>query len=231
MNASTSAWSALLDIIVEPSKAFRGIEKNTKWLWIPLLLLLLGTMALFAYYYSVVDFDWYKAQTLAAMPADQADQAEQFIKRGTVMTSVLVGTAVVTLVVYLIYSIYLLLVHKLSGDQEHGFGHWFSLSVWSGWPGILSVIAMFGYLLFTGNNQINESQLNFLSLNSLVTQYPNDHALAGVMNGITPFLFWTIGLAALGLKLWTNRSFGKSLLIAAAPYVVLYGIWFAIAAA
>lgn len=57
-NKPYGASAALVDIISAPSKAIDWLREHPGSVWLPLLILIGSTSALFAYYYQWVDMDW-----------------------------------------------------------------------------------------------------------------------------------------------------------------------------
>lgn len=234
MEPSKSAMQALIDIFVSPNAAYMAIEKNKKWFWWPLLLIIVSAVGLWAWYYNFVDIDWFQEHTLAAsgkeMTPEQMEQAKKFMQRGTMMGTTIAFVTIFVVLIYLIEALYFHVVAKVSGDQEHGFGDWFNFCAWGGMPGLISVIAGAVVLLTAGTNQIGQEQLQPLALNNLIFNLPLSHPWANFLSSINLPLIWTIVLMGIGLALWSKRSLGKSITIAAAPYVVIFGIWAAILA-
>jgi len=120
---------------------------------------------------------------------------------------------------------YLFMVAKFTSEDSRSYGQWFSLSAWTSVPGILAAVLMIIYFAAMGTNQIAFEDVTFFSMNSLLMHYPSGSPEATFYNAITPFLFWSIGLIGLGLKIWTDRTMGKAMFIAALPYIVIFGIW------
>ena len=44
-------------------------------------------------------------------------------------------------------------------------------------------------------------------------------------NSFSVLHFWSIFVAAAGIKVWAEKSIATSLTIAALPYAVIYGLW------
>jgi len=228
MNQSSSAISALIDIIADPKKALAGADINAGWLWLPLILLITVPALVAVYYFQTVDIDWLadRILTQSAGPGNEIPEgAKDFLSRNTLTISAVVGQAIVVPIILLISALYLHLVNKFSSTDKRGFKNWFSLSVWTAFPGILAAIAALIYYLVLGENQIAFEDLNFFTANSLITHYAASHPAATFMNTLSPFTFWSIGLVTVGLMQWTKRTMTSALMIAAAPYVAIYGVW------
>jgi len=228
MNQSSSQVTALGDIVADPQKALYAADSNLKWFWLPFVLLILIPTLFAVYYFQTVDIDWLVDQMFvqsSAAGTELPEEARDFMTRDTMTISVVIAQSIVLPILLTLSALYLHLVSKFSSTDERGFKSWFSLTVWAAFPTVLGSIAAFIYYLVTGDTQISFEDLNFFSANALLTQYPAGHSAATFMNSITPFTLWNIGLVAYGLMLWTKRDLSSSLIIALAPYVVIYGGW------
>ena len=224
MEQSTSKYSALVDIVADPKKALRAVE-GEGWIWLPLILLIAIPALVTTHYFQTVDFNWVVDQLIASSGGDMPEEARDFLTPQTMMISTVIGQVVGMPLILAITALYFLLVNKFTSANEMGFKNWFSLVVWAAVPMLLASIAMFVYYVTAGTNQVGLEELNFFSLNALLTQYPMGHKAATFMSSISLFTFWNIGLLTLGLVLWTKRTWAKSLMIVVAPYVVIYGVW------
>lgn len=237
MEQSSSPWHALIDIFLEPRKAFGAARAHLSWLWVPLLLSLVLAIGFWMWYYASVDGDWLRDHMIAqatqrmeekGQPVDQTqlDAMQKFMTPKILMFGTLAGAVFATAIIYLLQALYLFLVAKVSGDKENGFGRWFSFTSWAYFPNIVATIASFFSYAFSGTKQVAPDELAVTSLNKLL--FLNLHA------GDTWFSFfesihittlWIIGLMAFGLMVWTGRSRGKAIAVAAGPYAVIFGIW------
>ena len=228
MTESSSAFSGLIDMITDPAKAMRAADNHPKRMWLPFILSIVLPCIFVAYYFSVVDMEWMFQQTQAqaiANGGEMPDEARAFMTSGIMMGSALAGTVIVVSIMTAISAVYFLMVSKFTTEDTRGFGAWFSMSAWAGVPGILAALLMIIYFAVAGNSQMGMEDVTFFSLNSLAMHYPSGSPQAGFYNAITPFMLWSLFLLAVGLKTWTGRTMGKSLMIAAAPYVVMFGIY------
>ncbi|WND04065.1 YIP1 family protein [Temperatibacter marinus] len=225
MSQNASPVSTLLDIITSPHQAVKNIQGNNKWMWLPLILLLGVNSAVLAYYYQIIDIDWMFDQISASSPEPLPEQARGFMTRGAMTTTSVLGVMIMIPLFMALYAFYLNMFDKFTAKGDHGFGSWFSVSVWSSFPSIIMPLASLIVLLTTSSDQITMDEMNFMTANALITHYPIGDPAAGFMSALSPFLFWSLWLLALNVSHKTNRSMSKSLVIAAIPYVIIYGIW------
>ena len=64
MKMSANPLQACLDILISPAVAFDTIKEKKGWSWLPFVLLISSTLALFMYYFNTVDFAWLKETML-----------------------------------------------------------------------------------------------------------------------------------------------------------------------
>ncbi len=228
MDYSKSALSGLVDIITDPSKALLAAEIKPMRLWLPFILAMLLPAILSFYYFSTIDVDWMFQQMQDAAEIngqELPDDMREFFTSSTMMGVAVGGSIMMAALITSISAVYLLMVAKVSSEDNRSFGKWFSLSAWVSVPNSLAALLMIIYYVIMGSNQIGLEELSFFSLNGLVMHYPNGTMASTFYTAITPFLVWSIALLGLGIKIWTGRAYGSSMLIAALPYVVIFGIW------
>ena len=229
-----TVFNAMTDIIASPGKALDEVKQHTSWLWWPLLINVVLAMGLMAYYYSWVDFPWLVEETIRGIPAEnRAESAEairQFMKPGQTMWITLISILVVSFIIYLIQAVYFHLVNKMTSGAEIGFGQWFSFSVWIGFINIFGSLAALAMILMADSNQLASTSLQPLSLNALLVHASPGDAWHTWASSLSLLSFWTIFLAAIGFGRWTGASTVKSWVIAALPWVLIFGIWAALKA-
>jgi hypothetical protein len=226
---SYTVFNAMVDIVASPGKALDEVRQHTAWLWWPLLISLGLICALFAYYYSWVDFDWLIEETIRQLPAEDraasADAVRNFMNPNTMMITTLVSIIVMTFVIYLVEAIYFHLANKISTGAEIGFGQWFSFAVWTAFVGIFGSLAAFAVILLADSNQVTAESLQVLSLNNLLLNAEPGSPWFRWGNSLTLVNFWMLGLMSIGYARWTGASMVKSTIIACLPWVLIFGIW------
>ena len=227
-----SVFNAMTDIIASPGKALDEVKQHTSWLWWPLLVSIGLAMGVFAYYYSWVDFSWLVEETIRGLPAENraesADAVREFMKPGQTMWITLLSILVMSFIIYTISAVYYLLVNKMTSGAEIGFGQWFSFSVWVSFVNIFGSLAMLATVLMADSNQLAQTSIQPLSLNALLIHANPGETWHTWANSVSLLSFWTIFLAAIGYERWTGASTVKSWVIAALPWVLIFGIWAAL---
>lgn len=212
-----------------PSSAFAELRERPRF-WFPLLLLIVSTVAVVYWYYSVVDIDWLKDlmfshnSDLQALPEDKRAEAMSIIGRNTMLWGSVVGAIFVMPIVFLLSALYFLLAAKVT-KLPLGFKHWFAFSCWTAMPLLLSTVVAAIMLLISGNPQISPSVMQPLSINELLLHRPLGSPGQSLLESLSipSLLSWI--LMIIGVRVWSQRSWGFSMAFVLLPTVCLYGIW------
>jgi hypothetical protein len=222
------ATQALFDIgnvILEPSPTFARLKDKPR-AWVPLLVLIVLTLAITWWYVATLDFPWFREHMLAARgtvkPEERAALA-QFLTPNRLLWSTVIGILLGTPVMYALMAVYYLLAGKVMGSGI-GYGKWFGFAVWIGIPRLLA-LPLSALQIATSGGRLTMEDSNMVSLNYLLVHAPLSSPWASFANTLDLASLWTIVLATIGLKAWTGRSTGACALVAVLPYVLVYGIW------
>lgn len=224
-------WAMLQALAFEPRKAFLEIAERPRFLF-PLLLLILSTAGLSLWYTSVVDMEWLVDRQLrsGALGRQLTEvQIEQQVaavagRRGLQSTVGTLGSAFGVLLITLLGAVYYVLAGKVT-NVERSFRQWLALNCWSSLPTVLGVIPAAFVLLSADTTQIPQDALQPLSLNALFFHLaPGDPGFA-LLSSLSLLQFLALYLAALGVKVWSGRSWLFSLVFAGLPFVLVYGLW------
>lgn len=229
-SSGNSPFGALIAMFYEPTKAF-GMLTPRRHAWLPLVLAMVCSAILLVWYFNAVDFAWLSDQMNASIKdAAAREQASQMMTKGMMQGFALGGTLVGIPLITMLIGVYFMVVAK-SMTKEFGFGDGFSLAAWSLVPGLLVLPLGAIQLLMSSNAQLSSSDLNPLSLNSLVFQYPMTHSLAGPMDMINVTSLWGVFLMIVGFQVWAKVSRATAMKVVLIPYVTILGGWIAIAMA
>jgi hypothetical protein len=80
-------------------------------------------------------------------------------------------------------------------------------------------------LLTATSNQLGQDALQPLSLNELFFKREAGQTGFLLLTNITLFNFVSLYLAAVGVKVWSGRSWLFSILFTALPLILIFGIW------
>ncbi len=215
INMLTSPSEAFDELLLRPSKLF------------PLLAIVLSTVCVMFWYFTIVDFDWYIDDTLSMQNLNE----EQLEARRAQMTSMshstfrlisTLGSAVGLLVIYILQAGYFSLASALSGGHQK-FSHWFSLVLWTGMPYLLSVVGMVVTIALSPNGQLSAYDLDPLTLANLGMQSSND-SLMTIFRSLSLTMFWGLALTVMGYRHWLDCSMIKAMAVVLAPYLVIFSI-------
>jgi hypothetical protein len=228
---SSNAMQACIDIFFSPQSAFTSIKQKKGWSWLPFLLVMVASSSVFAYYFNVVDIDFYNEQSIeqgAAMTGLSYEELKEMSPPADASSSMLQTILSICFGLIfgnLIIALYYLLITKMTAKNELSFGDWFGFSWWVNLPLVLSYLASILVIFFASDSQIPMHSLQPTSINSLLLSLPISSPWHGFFEAITLFSIWTIALAFFGLKAWLNTETPKAIIIAIIPSVILYGAW------
>ncbi|MFN7273285.1 MAG: YIP1 family protein [Gammaproteobacteria bacterium] len=215
----------LVDIFLQPGPVLaRRYEKPDPWL--PALLIA-GVGTVFAYlYFSAVDMAWFFRES-AERGGEELSQAQIDAMEAaaggtaTVWTST-ISAPVVSIVLLMLWGVYFLLAGKLTGLAV-SFKQGFALAAWSSMPGIIgSLLALYGTVGMASQTYIGDLMLT--NLDPMLVQLPPESPWKSFATAFNFLNLWTIGLAALGWKLWSkDAGWAKPLVVAALPFALLHG--------
>ena len=132
---------------------------------------------------------------------------------------------VMTLIIYLIQSVYLHLINKAVTGAEIGFGQWFSFSTWTAFVGVFGALAAFLTIFMAESNQLAPQSLQALSMNSLFIHASPGDPWYTWGTSLALINFWTLFLMSIGFARWTGASMVQSTIVACTPWVLIFGIW------
>lgn len=218
--------SHLVDIYVQPGKAFAELKEKPTF-WLPLLLIAVASALTVVLYYMNVDPQWAVDQSVEAAGRDmspaQVEQMRANMPGAQAMgwiggISALVGTLVFTAIV----ALYFLLVAKVTGAALT-FRHGMSLASWGSMPVLLgAIVAIVGAL--TMDPRTSLESLNLLNVDPLLVQLDRDHQWSGVAKAFSLLNLWSWFLLALGWKTWTRSSWVTAVIVAVLPSLVVFGL-------
>lgn len=228
---SANAFSALVDIYISPSKAFNGINDAKGWSWLAFIIIVGMSAASILVFYSVVDMQFFIDEQVAIASVDQTKSVQEAIRANIEQTAPMmkwfgIGGAVVFIALLnALLGLYYMLVAKMDPESIQSYGDWFGFSVWTMMPSIINGLGALILIATAGTDQLSQTIINYASLNQIIFGFEFGDAFYTFFESINLFTFWSIALAAVGLKCWTNFSMNKAILFGALPYIVIFGIW------
>jgi hypothetical protein len=232
---SSNVMTALVDIFISPSKAFNGLKEAKGWSFVAFILLA-GILAasMFAFY-NKADPQYLIDQQVAVASVDATIAEQKMIRQSMEQTIdmqvwfAMFGGIIGLAVINALMAGYYLFVSKQDPEANYGYGAWYGFGIWTMMPMIISSLGLLILVLTASTDQISQSLFNYASINQLLIGLEIGHPLYTLLESLNIFSIWSIFIAAIGLKCWTNFTFNKALLFAALPSIVIYGIWTVIA--
>lgn len=219
-------------LLFEPRKGFAELDARPRF-WAPMLLLCLLQAALSYWYVNFIDLEWLVDLQLRATSAGAslteaeiarfAQQAASQVGLRAVLAAVVAALAIPLML--LVGAVFLLLATKVTG-VERSFRHWFALSTWCTLPVTLVGLVLAAVVLLTASTtQLPQAALQPLSLNELLFQREPEEPGYALFSNLNLLQFVSIYLTAMGLKVWTNRSWTYCIIVAALPFALVFGPW------
>jgi hypothetical protein len=222
---ASSAFLDLGNVILEPAPTLARL-KDRPSPWIPLLAMILLSVAATWWWVSTEDFAWLREHMLSAQldakPEVRAAMTK-FLTPTAMLWTAAIGNVVGTLVLNALLAAYYLVAARLMGSAI-GYGKWFGFAAWISVPRLL-VLPLMALQILTSHGQLAPEDINMTSLNYLLFHLPLSNPWQGLAANIDLATVWSGVLAFIGLKAWTGRSTGSCALAAALPYVIVYGLW------
>lgn len=218
--------SALIDIFLEPTKAWLQQKERPTFL-VPALLVMAAVTIPALLFFLRVDAAWFADYQLQAMgdemSAAEIEQAKKIMPGPTLMAILAgVGTPVTFVTIYLITAGYYALAGKVAG-HDVGFLRALSLATWASVPMALGgIVALVGVL--TSSPQTSYESMQLLNVDPLFVQLEPTHPWSLLARSFSLLNFWAWFLAALGWKTWFRTGWGSALFVVMLPSLVIYGV-------
>lgn len=226
--ASTSPFNALIGMFHEPTRTFAAIEPR-KMAWLPLVLLLLSSIALAFWYFGMVDLEWMKDDMYASVKdVATREKMKSGMTRQMMQLYSLGGSLVAMPLMMAVVGVYFMIAGKMV-SKEFTFGSGFALSAWSSIPGLLLFPLGAIQIFLSPHGQLSYSALNASSLNQILFQYGTGHPLAALLDSLSVPTFWSMALMVIGFQVWGKVARSTAVKVVMIPYLTIYGIWLAFA--
>ncbi|MEO8000830.1 MAG: YIP1 family protein [Arenimonas sp.] len=217
--------SHLINIFLEPGKVFAELKEKPTFI-VPLMVVMVATIAMTFLYFMKVDSSWFIDHTLLAsgkeMSASEMAQAKSFMPGAKMMGYISIITIPIgTAFIVALLALYYLLAGKIAGSTV-GFKHALSLTCWSSMPTLLgAIVVLVGVIMMSPQTSIES--LGLTHLDPLLLQLPIDSPWKKLATSFDLLSFWNIFLVALGWKIWGKTSWVEGIIVAIIPIVIIYG--------
>lgn len=231
MQTVTNPFQACNDIFFKPNGVFKAVGEKSNWSWLPFILVMLIAVSSQYLYINFVDIEWFANANIAAkgdMSPAEADQMRAFFTRDTMMMSNIIGIFFGLIIVNAISAAYLNIMTRSDDSHVFGFTDWYGFTWWVSMPYVLTGLVSVVLLLMASDHQVSPSVLAPLSV-AYIFNIDVGSTWFALAQSMRIELFLGIYLTTVGITQWTSFTTKKALVIAAAPYAIIYGIWFVVA--
>ncbi|QGY78286.1 hypothetical protein FZ025_17185 [Xanthomonas hyacinthi] len=214
-----------MNVFTDSAKFFQRLDKKPSFLYFLLATITMASMVWIVYFKNV-DFGWMIGNTLSSVNglSDKQIELAQFTINPTVMSwSKAFGSGIQFLLWYLVMATYFWIVARLSGKSRR-FLDWLGFQTWVGAPLFISLVAQLIETLIMPPRSM-PSSIQLTHLDPLIMHLPTNSAWKGLASHFDLLNIGCIWLGAVAWRIWVGGGWGKCVLIAAAPYVLLYGGW------
>jgi hypothetical protein len=226
---SKSFIQGIADIYVAPNSLFNTLAEKKGWSLLAFLLLLIVNTGVMYAFYAGMSPMWLVEQQVSAIahtltPAEidntRAAMGHMADKMKYIVSA---SMLVMTPVMLAIIAVYLMLV----GNPGHKrpYGSWYAMTVWISMPGLINMLGLLVLMLLSSTPDMPITTPNYLSLNQLIFNLAPQDPWFSWAESFNLIYLWTTALTAVGLKNWSGYTTAKATLLAAAPLIVIFGLW------
>ncbi len=216
-------WGRLINIYVNPRKAFLAIDNRPTWLMPMILIGLIGIVATQIMFPVIMQSQLERIRSMPNIPPEQmADIEKQFTENSAQQRIITLVSQVVAIpIMFLIISAVFYFVGSvlLGGDTK--FKKVFSAFCWASCISILGTLVISPLVMAKGTFNVTISPALLLPDDSLGTP------LYTLLSKFDFFTIWSLAVFALGFSIIYRFSVAKAYISVA----VLWGIWIAISTA
>ena len=230
MTQVTNPIQACNDIFFRPAAVFEALKTHNNWSWLPFIIVSILAILPNYLYFSSVDPTWY-TEYVSTTHADfqdlspaEIDTIMQFQQPDTLALWGGIGGIVGLIIINAIVAVYYNLVTRSDEENVMGFTDWYGATWWMAMPIVIGSLASVLAILLTNNaGQIELQAISATSL-AFIFGVGIDSHWFNFLNAIRIETFLSIYIAACAIGTWTRFTFQKSVLLAAIPTIVVYGL-------
>lgn len=212
-----------LNIFTDPGRAFLS-DQTEKKAWLPLIVVLLTSIAAFLIYYQAVDFAWLQDNLVASMEPAQREAGKRMLSIKALVIGSVISVVILVPLTQLLLAGYLHLAAKIT-HAGRSFGAWFALVAWTSLPSALFLPLTLAQLALSTNYQLSPEQLNPFTVNQLLLHLPSGAPWQSLTDSINLLSLWSLALLVMGVRKWTRRSTVGASVVVLLPYAIIYALW------
>lgn len=221
---STQQLNSLLDTFAAPQLVFKRIREKSISFWIPLSVLVLGTLLVYGWYFMSVDmYQFMETSMLISGQSASPDEMDLILQNEAVLRIVPTASAVIgTLVVLLIMALYFFLAAALLAEERYGFGQFLSLVAWGSLPGLITLLST-GVTYALSDEFLYLTELDKTSLATILGM-SYDSANFNLASALTVGNVWSYVLYGVGFSILTRTSTVTTTIVAVIPPAIHFGL-------
>lgn len=229
---SPNLAAGLLDVFVSPASLFRALPEGRWWGWAAFALIIAASAISTYAFIGPMSPEWIVEQQILQMGDRLSDPELERIRPQlesmaphTAAFSVIGAVATTGLMIVLVGSLYMLLARLATSGPRRGWGTWLRFTTWTQLPLVAYSLGLIVLALIAPGPDQPMSLLGYASLNNLVLDLPPGHRWYSMALGLSLFTLWSLVLATIGMRVWTNASTVRSALLAVVPWALVFGTW------
>lgn len=217
--------SRISNVFFDPKAAFADIAQRPSWI-VPLVLILLGSVAFLSIFTQRVGWERFMRQQIEMsprmqqMPADQREKAlDMQVRMGPIFgySGIIVG---IPLYYAATAGVLLLIFNTLLGAQLR-FKQYFAVMCYASLPGLIFSVLAIGVMFLKSPDDFNLRNPLMFNPGAAMDPVNSPKFLYALASSIDLFTLWTIVLIAIGISAAARRmSFGKALMGVILPWAV-----------
>lgn len=232
MESLSNPLQACKNIVLKPNGVFAKIKVTDNWSWVPFFLVTGATFLSLYSYLNVVDMSWLIESMLQLIAKDVSPAEIKAMRDGMEQGNILLfslsfGMMFKIVLFNAFMAAYLNICSKVDEECVQGYTDWFGFCWWTSLP--LVAVSLISCIVIWLSESPNLSQV-VLEPTSLAYIFSVDlrSPWFGLFESLKLEYIWIIYLTTVGLSQWTNLAKNKIFRIAIGPYVLVWGLWFAL---
>ena len=224
----STPFDALQAIVLKPNPVFARLKNAHNWSWVAFVVVIFLSVLPTWLYFNMVDMDWY-ANMIVELQSPDVSPAEKDMARQMMMQENIAFFSAFVLAVWIaaVYAVFALYLHKMAQmDEENllSFGDWYGFMWWATLPVAFVGAITALILVVAGGPETSPALLSPLALSTLLGLSMDSNWFSWAQ-GIGLDTIWVVYLIAVGLSQWTRLPTKHCFIIAAAPFVIIWGLW------
>jgi len=233
MQASRTVAHALIDTLLSPTAAFDAVRSKPAWAWAALALIaLLGGISILVFLAGMSP-DWIVDQQLLSDSSlsdnERADARAMLLDIAPYTGAIGAAFGAISLPIMAgLLALVYFLSERVLARQRNGYGRWFAAASFSLLPLVLGSLGLIALRLSNSAQNLPLDMAQYSSLNNLwlgLAPGESGYALAGSVNVL---YLWCAFLAAVAARAWSELDWPRALLLGMLPYVLVFGVWWAL---